>query len=101
MLHFYAISSTLRTKIPLPVYLPSMRAARMRLIHHRREHSGQRVKFRNMTWYAMANCSEEIVEELEHLTRLVRYILGDPTFAESAKRMESPINATVIHSNNA
>lgn len=53
-----------------------------------------------MTWYAMANCSEEIVEELEHLTRLVRYILGDPTFAESAKRMEAPINPTVIHGNN-
>lgn len=79
-----------------------MRAARMRLIHHRREATDQRVKFRNMTWYAMANCSEEIVEELEHLTRLVRFILGDPTFAERAKRMEEPIiSLTEIHSNHA
>lgn len=101
MLYFYAISSTLLTKIALPVYLPSMRAARMRLIHHRRETPDQRVKFRNMTWYAMANCSEEIVEELEHLTRLVRFILGDPTFAERAKRMEAPIHLTEIHSHHA
>ncbi|KAI9320587.1 hypothetical protein BX666DRAFT_2024230 [Dichotomocladium elegans] len=90
MLHFYAVSSTLNTKIPLPIYLPSMRAARMRLIQHRRESKQHWVKFRNMSWYAMSSCSEEIIDELEHLTRLVSCIVGDAAFADNVKQLSMP-----------
>ncbi|KAI8145876.1 Fusaric acid resistance protein-like-domain-containing protein [Fennellomyces sp. T-0311] len=94
MIHFYAISSSLASKVPLPPYLPSMRAARVRVINHRRNASNSQdrwVKFRNLSWYAMASCSEEIINELEHLTTLVRTILGETRYAERARNLDEKL----------
>ncbi|ORY91108.1 hypothetical protein BCR43DRAFT_538228 [Syncephalastrum racemosum] len=87
MLHFHTVASSLASKMPLPLYMPSTRAARERLISHRRE--TQRQKFKNLTWYAMASSSEEITEELEHLTKLVRFIVGETKYGERAKKYDA------------
>lgn len=61
--------------------MPSARLARIRLINRRRENPTDAqespVKFKNLTWFAMACSSEEIIEELEHLGLLIRYITGE------------------------
>ena len=94
MLHFYTISSSLASKIPLPVYLPSMRAARKRILDRRRneEEGGDRwVKFNNLSWYCMAFSSAEIVDELEHLTKLVRFIVGEARYSDRAKHLDEEL----------
>lgn len=61
--------------------MPSARLARIRLINRRREDprdsTQSMVHFKFLTWFAMACSSEEIIEELEHLTVLIRYITGE------------------------
>lgn len=90
MLHFYMLSSSLASKIPLPSYMPSTRAARNRVLGHRREEADDRwVKFRNLSWYAMASSSEEIIGELEHLTRLVRFIVGEAKYGKRAQQIDA------------
>ncbi|KAI7853215.1 Fusaric acid resistance protein-like-domain-containing protein [Circinella umbellata] len=94
MLHFYTISSSLASKVPLPVYLPSMRAARKRILDRRRneEEGGDRwVKFNNLSWYCMAFSSAEIVDELEHLTKLVRFIVGEARYSDRAKHLDEEL----------
>ncbi|KAI9264352.1 Fusaric acid resistance protein-like-domain-containing protein [Phascolomyces articulosus] len=94
MLHFYTISCSLASKIPLPVYLPSMRAARARILDHRRNtHDGgdRWIKFRNLSWYCMAFSSAEIVDELEHFTKLVRFIVGEARYSERAKSLDQKL----------
>ncbi|KAM3579788.1 hypothetical protein VKS41_007869 [Umbelopsis sp. WA50703] len=81
LLHFHTLSVSLKAKQPLPAYMPSARLARIRLINRRRENPTDAqespVKFKNLTWFAMACSSEEIIEELEHLGLLIRYITGE------------------------
>ncbi|KAI9474873.1 Fusaric acid resistance protein-like-domain-containing protein [Zychaea mexicana] len=94
MLHFYTVSSSLASKIPLPVYLPSMRAARIRIINRRRnasEGDDRWIKFQNLSWYCMAFNSSEIVDELEHLTKLVRFIVGEAKYSERAKNLDEKL----------
>lgn len=87
MLHFHTVASSLASKMPLPLYMPSTRAARERLISHRREN--QKQTFKNLTWYAMGSSSEEIIEELEHLTKLVRFIVGETKYGERINRYDA------------
>ncbi|KAI8096222.1 uncharacterized protein BX664DRAFT_323411 [Halteromyces radiatus] len=91
LLHFFTLSSALRSKTPLPIYMPSARSARMRLLaNQQKTNDGERfVNFRNLTWFAVACCTEEIIGQLEHLTDLVRFIVGDAKYAEQARRMDS------------
>ncbi|KAH8557090.1 hypothetical protein BGW37DRAFT_537718 [Umbelopsis sp. PMI_123] len=81
LLHFHTLSVSLKAKKPLPAYMPSARLARIRLMNRRREYHGDStdtmVQFKYLTWFAMASSSEEIIEELEHLTVLIRYITGE------------------------
>ncbi|KAI9283636.1 hypothetical protein BC943DRAFT_280678 [Umbelopsis sp. AD052] len=81
LLHFHTLSVSLKAKQPLPAYMPSARLARIRLMNRRREHhqdsTDTMVQFKYLTWFAMASSSEEIIEELEHLTILIRYITGE------------------------
>lgn len=91
LLSFHTLASSLRSKTPLPVYMPSARAARKKLMEHRRENKQKTnwVKFRNLTWFAMACSNEEIVEELEYLCHLIRYIVGESAYADLAKRIDN------------
>ncbi|ORZ16323.1 hypothetical protein BCR42DRAFT_465619 [Absidia repens] len=91
LLHFFTLSSALRSKTPLPIYMPSARSARLRLLANQRMvGQGERfVNFRNLTWFAVACCTEEIISELEHLTDLVRFIVGDAKYATQAKRIDT------------
>lgn len=70
--------------------MPSSRVARKRLLHHRRvdDIPENLLRYRNLTWFAMACTTEEIIEELEHLTDLVRFIVGESKFALKARRLE-------------
>ncbi|KAI9247684.1 hypothetical protein BDA99DRAFT_525753 [Phascolomyces articulosus] len=92
LLHFYTLQSSLRSKIPLPAYMPSARAARSRLIRYRRNETKtakQFVQYQNLCWFAMASSTEEIIEELEHLNDLVRFIVGENQFADRARRIDA------------
>ncbi|KAI9495945.1 hypothetical protein BDB00DRAFT_811080 [Zychaea mexicana] len=92
LLHFYTLQTSLRSKIPLPAYMPSARAARTRLIRYRRKeakNTKQWVRYRNLCWFAMASSTEEIIEELEHLNDLIRFIVGESKFADRARRIDS------------
>ncbi|GAA5794766.1 hypothetical protein HPULCUR_000112 [Helicostylum pulchrum] len=90
LLTFHTLASSLRSKTPLPAYMPSARAARSKLMNHRRAGADKTnwVRFRNLTWFAMACSSEEIIEELEYLTDLIRYIVGETEYADRAKRID-------------
>lgn len=76
--------------MPLPSFMPSSRVARKRLLHHRHvdDIPENLLRYRNLTWFAMACTTEEIIEELEHLTDLVRFIVGESKFALKARRLE-------------
>ena len=83
---------SLKSKIPLPAYMPSARSARTRLIRHRRKEaksSQQFLRFKNLCWFAMASSTEEIIEELEHLNDLVRFIVGESKYADRARRIDA------------
>lgn len=90
LLTFHVLGSSLRTKTPLPVYMPSARAARIKLLDHRRKDAQKTnwVKFRNLTWFAMACSSEEMIDELDYLSNLIRYIVGESEYADRAKRID-------------
>jgi argonaute-like protein implicated in RNA metabolism and viral defense len=94
LLTFHTLASSLRSKTPLPVYMPSARNARSKLLVHRRADSKKTnwVKFRNLTWFAMACSSEEIIDELEYLSNLIRYIVGESEYADRAKRIDDYVN---------
>ncbi|KAI8641877.1 hypothetical protein BD408DRAFT_417551 [Parasitella parasitica] len=102
LLSFHTLASSLRSKTPLPVYMPSARAARKALMEHRRNNKQKTnwVKFRNLTWFAMACSTEEIVDELEYLCHLIRYIVGEAAYADLAKRIDnfadSPITISTL-----
>ncbi|KAI9480972.1 MAG: hypothetical protein EXX96DRAFT_199060 [Benjaminiella poitrasii] len=91
LLNFHTLASSLRSKTPLPIYLPSSRAVRMKLMNHRRANKQKVnwIRFRNLTWFAMACSSEEIIDELEYLSHLVRYVVGESDYAELAKRIDN------------
>lgn len=92
LLSFHTLSASLRTKTNLPVYLPSARAARAKLISQRRSVAIAKktnfVRFRNLTWFAMACSSEEIIEELEYLSDLVRYVVGESEYVDLARKID-------------
>lgn len=90
MLHFYTLTASLKAKIPLPSFMPSSRVARKRLLNHRQveDRAEKLLRYRNLTWFAMACTTEEIIEELEHLTDLVRFIVGESKFTLKARRIE-------------
>ncbi|CAO3607852.1 unnamed protein product [Cunninghamella blakesleeana] len=90
LLHFYTLSSALRSKSPLPIYMPSARAARAKLLEHQQKVNNNEkfVNFRNLTWFAVSCCTEEIISQLEYLTNLVRFIVGDVRYAQQAKRID-------------
>lgn len=71
--------------------MPSSRVARKRLLNHRRieDRPEKLLRFRNLTWFAMACATEDIIEELEHLTDLVRFIVGESKFTLKARRLEN------------
>ncbi|KAI8137954.1 Fusaric acid resistance protein-like-domain-containing protein [Fennellomyces sp. T-0311] len=92
LLHFYTLQSSLNSKIPLPAYMPSARSARTRLIRYRRKEAKstqQFVRFKNLCWFAMASSTEEIIEELEHLNDLIRFIVGESKYADRARRIDA------------
>lgn len=72
--------------------MPSPRSARAKLMEHRRTSKKQWVKFRNLTWFAMASSTQEMIDELEHLTRLIRFILGESPYADRAKQIDEFIH---------
>jgi hypothetical protein len=78
--------------------MPSARASRRKLMDHRRSDSQKTnwVKFRNLTWFAMASSSEEMIDELEYLTHLIRYIVGESERADLAKRIDSFVDCSSI-----
>ncbi|EPB88022.1 hypothetical protein HMPREF1544_05200 [Mucor circinelloides 1006PhL] len=90
LLHFYTLSASLKAKIPLPSFMPSARAARSRVLRHRRQEDRPEklLRYRNLNWFAMGCSTEEIIDELEHLTDLVRFIVGDSKFTLKARRLE-------------
>ncbi|KAI8092100.1 hypothetical protein BDF21DRAFT_436776 [Thamnidium elegans] len=90
LLHFYTLTASLKAKIPLPSFMPSSRVARKRLLNHRQveDRAEKLLRYRNLTWFAMACTTEEIIEELEHLTDLVRFIVGESKFTLKARRLE-------------
>ncbi|GAA5801193.1 hypothetical protein HPULCUR_006636 [Helicostylum pulchrum] len=90
LLHFYTLTASLKAKIPLPSFMPSSRVARKRLLNHRQveDRAEKLLRYRNLTWFAMACTTEEIIEELEHLTDLVRFIVGESKFTLKARRIE-------------
>lgn len=90
LLTFHVLASSLRSKTPLPVYMPSARAARNKLLDHRQNDAQKTnwVKFRNLTWFAMACSSEEMIDELDYLSNLIRYIVGESEYADKAKRID-------------
>ncbi|KAI8090955.1 uncharacterized protein B0P05DRAFT_627272 [Gilbertella persicaria] len=94
LLCFHTLSTSLRSKTPLPVYMPSARAIRKKLMEHRRSDAKKTnwIKFRNLTWFAMACSSEEMIDELEYLTKLIRYIVGESEHADLAKRIDDFVN---------
>ena len=75
----------------MPIFLPSARAARTNLLHNQQVNSSKErlVNFRNLTWFAVACWTEEIISELEHLSTLVKYIVGDAKFAAQARRIDA------------
>ncbi|KAI8060923.1 hypothetical protein BC940DRAFT_245818 [Gongronella butleri] len=91
LLHFFTLSSALRSKSPMPIFLPSARAARTNLLRNQQVNSSKErlVNFRNLTWFAVACCTEEIISELEHLSTLVKYVVGDAKFAAQARRIDA------------
>jgi hypothetical protein len=90
LLHFYTISASLKAKIPVPSYIPSARNARSRLLKNRRQEDRPEkiLRYRNLSWFALASSTEEIIIELEHLTDLVRFIVGESKFSVKARSME-------------
>ncbi|KAI8368926.1 hypothetical protein BD560DRAFT_398090 [Blakeslea trispora] len=94
LLCFHTLSASLRSKTPLPVYMPSARAIRRKLMEHRSSDAKKTnwIKFRNLTWFAMACSSEEMIDELEYLTKLIRYIVGESEHADLAKRIDNFVN---------
>ncbi|ORE10224.1 hypothetical protein BCV72DRAFT_200109 [Rhizopus microsporus var. microsporus] len=92
LLTFHTLAISLKSKSPLPVYMPSPRSARAKLMEHRRTSKKQWVKFRNLTWFAMASSTQEMIDELEHLTRLIRFILGESPYADRAKQIDEFIH---------
>jgi hypothetical protein len=76
--------------------MPSARSARLRLLANQQmDNDGERfVNFRNLTWFAVACCTEEIISELEHLTDLVRFIVGDAKYASQARRIDTILSQT-------
>jgi hypothetical protein len=93
LLHFYTLSASLSNKIPLPSFMPSARAARLRVLRHRRQQDQPEklLRYKNLTWFAMGCATEEIIGELEHLTDLIRFIVGDSKFTIKARRLEKKI----------
>ncbi|KAL0085688.1 hypothetical protein J3Q64DRAFT_1809690 [Phycomyces blakesleeanus] len=91
ILHFYTLSSSLRSKIPLPVYMPFTRSSRAKLNRKEQEgHTGERwVKLSNLTWFATACATEESIEELEYLSNLIKFIVGENKYADRARRIDS------------
>ncbi len=70
--------------------MPSARSARLRLLKHRNleDRPEKLLRYQNLTWFAMARNTEEIIAELEHLTDLIRFIVGESKFALKARRLE-------------
>lgn len=84
LLYFSLISSSLKSKSPLPPFLPSARAARLRLIYEMRKMivhthgTGQaNTEYRNLFWFAYSSALEEVIEELEGLSLLVKLVVGE------------------------
>ncbi|KAI9281806.1 Fusaric acid resistance protein-like-domain-containing protein [Sporodiniella umbellata] len=92
LLNFHTLASSLKCKSPLPVYMPNPRAARAKLMEHRRKSKVQWVKFRNLTWFAMASSTQEMIDELEYLGHLIRFTVGDSPYSDNAKRIEEFMN---------
>lgn len=72
--------------------MPSARAARTRLVRYRgmqTNRAEQWARYKNLCWFAMASCTEEIIEELEHLNDLVRFVVGENRFADKARRLDN------------
>lgn len=70
--------------------MPSARAARSRFLKHRpqEDRPEKLLNYRNLTWFALSASAEEIIFELEHLTDLVRFIVGESKFATKTRRIE-------------
>ncbi|RUO95466.1 hypothetical protein BC936DRAFT_143956 [Jimgerdemannia flammicorona] len=85
VLYFHILAGSLISKTPLPPYFPSARIARIRVINRLRQSSdtmpltgGAGLEYRNLYWYAYMSSMEEIIEELENLSVLVKLITGKP-----------------------
>lgn len=71
--------------------MASARAARTKLIAQRRSSSKKTnwVQFRNLTWFAMACSSEEIIDELDYLENLVQYVVGKSEYRQYAENIDN------------
>lgn len=70
--------------------MPSARSARLRLLKHRNQEDRPEklLRYSNLTWFAMARATEEIISELEHLTDLIKFIVGESKFTLMARSLE-------------
>ncbi|KAI7864354.1 hypothetical protein BDF14DRAFT_1732339 [Spinellus fusiger] len=91
LLYFYTLSVSLRSKTPLPVYMPALNSSREKLMKNRQEdHAGERwVKLSNLTWFATACSTDEIISELEYLKNLIQFIVGEGKYADRTRRIEN------------
>ncbi|KAI8888662.1 hypothetical protein K501DRAFT_329772 [Backusella circina FSU 941] len=91
ILSFHTLASSLRSKTALPVYIPSARTVRNKLMDHRRSNVQMThwVKFRNLTWFSMAYSTQEIISELEYLFDLVQVIVGENASVIHAQHIEN------------
>ena len=98
-LTLFAIHSALKTKLPLPQYLPSARLAHLRMINRVREVVLQKVgegqesqdiitklarartlRRKYMSWNAASAAQAEIIEYLEELIELTKLLVGANEF---------------------
>ncbi|KAG0167567.1 hypothetical protein DFQ30_005904 [Apophysomyces sp. BC1015] len=91
MLHFYILSSSLKVKASFPVYMPSAAEARERLMKSAEKQPDHEkwIRFRSLAWFALACSTQEVISELDHLTTLIRYIVGDNKYADRVKWLDT------------
>ncbi|KAI8995021.1 Fusaric acid resistance protein-like-domain-containing protein [Pilobolus umbonatus] len=94
LLTIHTLSTALRIKKPFPPFMPDPRGARDKLMNRRRSDPNKTnwVRFRNLTWFAMACSSEEIIDELDYMANLIKYIVGTNDYEDSAKRIDHYTN---------
>ncbi|KAF7725301.1 hypothetical protein EC973_000311 [Apophysomyces ossiformis] len=89
--HFYILSSSLKAKSSFPIYMPSAAEAREELLKSAEKQPDHEkwIRFRSLAWFALACSTQEIIDELDHLTTLIRYIVGDNRYADRVQWLDA------------